>query len=178
MAVCDCLADTPIPGLARCLTCGTVENLPELSQATVAWYRPTSEEFSHPWQEMKTMPQALGKGDLAGRVASKLRGSHKAAQEALDAVLDSITEALKEGNAVTLTGFGSFDVRQIAARRVRAIRGKQKGEFVEVPAHKRAGFRAGTELARAVTGQEPARSRRTATAGQSERSVRTAGRSG
>jgi DNA-binding protein HU-beta len=99
------------------------------------------------------MPQALGKGDIIGRVASKLKSPHTEGSRALNAVLESITEALREGSPVTLTGFGTFDVRQIKARKVRAIRGKQAGQMVTVPEHKRPGFRAGTELARAVGGQ-------------------------
>ena len=96
------------------------------------------------------MAKALGKGDIIGRVASKLKSPHTEGSRALNAVLEAITEALREGNPVTLTGFGTFDVRQIRARKVRAIRGKQAGQMVTVPAHKRPGFRAGTELARAV----------------------------
>jgi nucleoid DNA-binding protein len=47
---------------------------------------------------------------------------------------------------VTLTGFGTFKVRTIGARNVRAIRGKQQGQLVSVPAHQRVGFRPGSGL--------------------------------
>jgi DNA-binding protein HU-beta len=83
-----------------------------------------------------------------------------AGRRALDAVLAALTEALREGHTVILTRFGTFDVRQMEARRVRAIRGPRMGQPVTVPAHRRAGFRPGAELARAVA--TPARRRRAA----------------
>ncbi len=99
------------------------------------------------------MAQVLGKGDIAARVATKLQGTHAEGARALNAVLDAIAEALSEGKNVTLTGFGTFEVRSISPRQVRAIRGNQAGQLVTVPAHKRPAFRAGTELQRAITGK-------------------------
>ena len=49
---------------------------------------------------------------------------------------------------MVLTGFGSFEVRQVKARRVRPIRGG--GGLMTVPAHKRVGFTAGAELSTAA----------------------------
>ena len=88
------------------------------------------------------------KSDLGARVAGKLGGSRAQGEAALNAVLHSIQEELAGGNKVVLTGFGSFDVRNVRATRVRAIRGGQEGNLITVPAHKRVGFKAGTELAR------------------------------
>jgi DNA-binding protein HU-beta len=92
-----------------------------------------------------------------------------AGRRALDAVLAALTEALREGHTVILTRFGTFDVRQMEARRVRAIRGPRMGQPVTVPAHRRAGFRPGAELARAVATPPPppARRRRRAPSGDS-----------
>ena len=106
------------------------------------------------------MPNALGRGDVAGRVAAKLGAPQAAGRRALDAVLAALTEALREGHTVTLTRFGTFDVRQMEARRVRAIRGPRMGQPVTVPAHRRAGFRPGAELARAVATPPPPPARR------------------
>jgi len=103
-------------------------------------------------QEVVSMVKGLGKGDIAARVSARLKTSRAEGARALDAVLDTITEALKEGQSVTLTGFGTFEVRDIKARKVRALRGRQAGQLVTVPAHKRPGFRAGHELRRAVAG--------------------------
>jgi DNA-binding protein HU-beta len=112
-----------------------------------------------PW-EVAAMPNALGRGDLAGRAAAKLGAPHADGRRALDAVLAALTDALREGHTVVLTRFGTFEVRRIGARRVRAIRGPQAGQLVTVPAHRRPGFRPGTELARAVNPPPPAPARR------------------
>ena len=102
------------------------------------------------------MPNALGRRDVAGRVAAKLGAPQAAGRRALDAVLAALTEALGAGHTVILTRFGTFDVRQMEARRVRAIRGPRMGQPVTVPAHRRAGFRPGAELAKAVNPPPPA----------------------
>ena len=92
----------------------------------------------------------LRKSDLTARVATKLEGSRAQGEAALNAVLDSIQEALSAGDRVVLTGFGSFEVRQVKARRVRPIRGGQAGSLITVPAHKRVGFTAGANLSAAA----------------------------
>ncbi|MCH8184880.1 MAG: HU family DNA-binding protein [Chloroflexi bacterium] len=89
---------------------------------------------------------------MSSRVAGKLNASGTQGEAALNAVLDSIQEALSGGNRVVLTGFGSFEVRQVKARRVRPIRGGQAGNLITVPAHKRVGFTAGAELSKAAQG--------------------------
>ena len=95
----------------------------------------------------------LRKGDLALRVATKLNGTRSSGDLALNAVLDSIRESLAAGDRVVLTGFGAFESRQVKEREVRAIRGKQAGQRVNVPAHKRVGFTPGSELTNAVRGR-------------------------
>lgn len=102
------------------------------------------------------MAETLGKGDLAGRVATKLKGSHTQGAAALNAVIATITEALEHGSRVSLTGFGTFEVREVGERQVRAIRGAQQGQMVTVKARKRPAFRPGTELQRAVAGEASA----------------------
>jgi len=92
----------------------------------------------------------LRKSDVTARVASKLGGSRAQGESALNAVLDCVQEALATNNRVVLTGFGSFEVRQVKARRVRPIRGGQAGSLITVPAHKRVGFTAGANLSAAA----------------------------
>ncbi len=92
----------------------------------------------------------IRKGDLALRVSLKLNGTRAAGDAALNAVLESITEAVASGDRVVLTGFGSFESRQVKERQVTAIRGPQAGQRINVPAHKRVGFTAGADLAGAV----------------------------
>ena len=88
----------------------------------------------------------LRKSDLTGRVATKLDGSKAQGEAALNAVLNSIQEALANGDRVVLTGFGSFSIRSVKARKVKPIRGNQAEGLITVPAHKRVGFTAGADL--------------------------------
>ena len=92
----------------------------------------------------------LRKSDLTTRVATKLGGSRAQGEAALNAVIVSIQDALASGDRVVLTGFGSFSVREVKARRVKPIRGGQAGRLITVPAHKRVGFTAGAELNKAA----------------------------
>ena len=93
----------------------------------------------------------LRKTDLVGRVSSKLGGTKAGADAALTAVLESVQEALAAGNKIVMTGFGTFEVREVKKRKVRPIRGG--GVIVEIPAHKRVGFVPGTNLKDAISGK-------------------------
>lgn len=92
----------------------------------------------------------LRKSDISGRIATGLGGSRSQGEAALKAVLDSIQDSIGSGDRVVLTGFGSFEVRQVKARKVRPIRGGQAGNLITVPAHKRVGFTAGAEQSKAA----------------------------
>lgn len=96
----------------------------------------------------------LRKNDMSARVAAKLGVSRSQGDEALNAVLDSIQEALANGDRVVLTGFGSFESRQVKERQVRVLRGREAGEKITIPAHKRVGFKPGSDLASAVRGKK------------------------
>ena len=99
------------------------------------------------------MANKLRKTDLAARVATRLSGSRAQGEAALNAVLASIQEALSNGDSVVLTGFGSFSVREVKARKVKPINpvpGGHPGELITVEAHKRVGFTAGKELNKAA----------------------------
>jgi DNA-binding protein HU-beta len=90
----------------------------------------------------------LRKSDITARVATRLGGSRAHGEAALSAVLGSIQSALESGDRVVLTGFGSFSLRSVKARRVKPIRGG--AGLIEVAAHTRVGFTAGAELNQAV----------------------------
>ena len=90
----------------------------------------------------------LRKGDMVQRVATALGGSRAQGEAALNAVLDSVQSALTSGDRVVLTGFGSFSVRQVKARRVKAIR---TGELITVKAHPKVGFTAGVGMNKLVS---------------------------
>lgn len=58
----------------------------------------------------------MNKSELIDAVASKIDISKAAAGRAIDAVLDSISDAVTKGDAVSLIGFGTFEARKRAAR--------------------------------------------------------------
>jgi len=84
---------------------------------------------------------------MSRRVAKSLGCSAARGEEVLNVVLEGITDAMRAGDKVVLTGFGTFEVVEVKARKVRPIRGANSGGLVEVPAHTRVRFRAGKTLA-------------------------------
>jgi DNA-binding protein HU-beta len=88
----------------------------------------------------------MNKGDLINEVA-KLVSTKKEAQEAVDCVFSSITGALKEGDTVTLVGFGSF---KVVERKARKGRNPQTGEEIDIKASKAPKFTPGQALKEAV----------------------------
>jgi DNA-binding protein HU-beta len=68
---------------------------------------------------------------------------------ALDAILSTLTDALKAGEKVTLTGFGNFEVRERAAR---TGRNPQTGAEMQIAASRAPAFKPGKALKDAVNG--------------------------
>ncbi|MHB8595958.1 MAG: HU family DNA-binding protein [Ktedonobacteraceae bacterium] len=89
----------------------------------------------------------VGRQELTKRIAQKTKLSQKQAADVLEATLETIREALKDGDEVRLVGFGSFKVRKSAARRGVNPRDRQP---IEVPAKDRVRFSPGKELSEAV----------------------------
>ena len=89
----------------------------------------------------------MNKSELIAEVATKAEITKKDAEAAVTAVIDAITESLKKGDKVQLVGFGSFEVKNRAARTGRNPRTK---EVVEIPASKVPVFKAGKALKDAV----------------------------
>ncbi|WP_182101766.1 HU family DNA-binding protein [Niallia taxi] len=89
----------------------------------------------------------MNKTDLINAVAETSELSKKDAGKAVDAVFDSILNALKNGDSVQLIGFGNFDVRERAARKGR---NPQTGEEIEISASRVPGFKPGKALKDAV----------------------------
>ncbi len=89
----------------------------------------------------------MNKSELIDAVASEAELSKADATRATDAVLDTITGALSKGDQVTLVGFGTFSVRDRAAR---TGRNPQTGETLQIKASKSPGFKAGKALKDAV----------------------------
>lgn len=89
----------------------------------------------------------MNKSDLVNNVAERSGLTKKAASEAVEAVLDSISDALANGSKVTLVGFGTFEVRERAARK--GIN-PATGQPIDIPASKVPAFKAGKSLREAV----------------------------
>ncbi len=86
----------------------------------------------------------MTKAELIAKIQEKAGLDSKAlADRALDATLESIKEALGNGDAVTLTGFGSFKVSTRAARKGR---NPQTGQEIDIPASKGVKFSVGKAL--------------------------------
>ena len=89
----------------------------------------------------------MNKPELVNAVAEKADFSKKDADKAVAAVLDSITDALAQGDKVQIVGFGTFEVR---ARAEKQGRNPKTGEAMIVPASNLPAFKAGKALKEAV----------------------------
>lgn len=87
------------------------------------------------------------KAELIESVMSAAELTKKDATLAVDAVLDTIQENLEKGEKVQLIGFGTFEVRERAARKGR---NPQTNEEIEIPASKVPAFKPGKALKDAV----------------------------
>jgi|TARA_B110000046_G_scaffold183623_1_gene220114 DNA-binding protein HU-beta len=89
----------------------------------------------------------MNKAELIDAVADSAELTKAAAGKALDAAIAAVTKALKNGDTVTLVGFGTFSVRKRAARMGRNPR---TGEPLKIKASKVPGFKAGKALKDAI----------------------------
>ncbi len=89
----------------------------------------------------------MNKTDLIDAIAESADISKAAAARALDGFVSAVTDALKKGDQVSLVGFGSFTVRERAAR---TGRNPQTGATINIKASKNPAFKAGKALKDAV----------------------------
>lgn len=89
----------------------------------------------------------MTKAELVANISKEAKIPKAAAEKALNAFASSVMKALKKGDKLTLTGFGTFSV---AKRRARAGRNPQTGKEIRIPATKVAKFKAGNLLKSAV----------------------------
>ncbi|GIN87119.1 transcriptional regulator [Heyndrickxia sporothermodurans] len=85
----------------------------------------------------------MNKTELINSVAEATELTKKDANKAVDALFSSIESALKNEDKVTLIGFGTFEVRERAARKGR---NPQTGEEIEIAASKIPAFKPGKSL--------------------------------
>ena len=89
----------------------------------------------------------MNKQELIENIATSADITKASAGRALDSMIDSITGSLKNGDSVVLVGFGTFSVRDRAAR---VGRNPQTGEEIQIKAAKVPAFKAGKALKDAV----------------------------
>ena len=89
----------------------------------------------------------MNKAELVEAIAEAADLPKAAAGRALDGMIDTITKALQDGDTVSVIGFGSFVVRDRAAR---SGRNPKTGETIQIAASKSPAFKAGKALKDAV----------------------------
>jgi DNA-binding protein HU-beta len=89
----------------------------------------------------------MNKQELIEAVAASADLSKADAGRAVEAVLNTVTDSLKRGQQVTLVGFGTFSVKDRAAR---TGRNPQTGQTIHIAASRVPGFKAGKALKDAV----------------------------
>ena len=89
----------------------------------------------------------MTKAELIATIGKDAKMSKASAEKAINAFTSAVTKALKKGDRLALTGFGTFSV---AKRRARSGRNPQTGKEIKIPATKIAKFKAGSLLKAAV----------------------------
>ena len=89
----------------------------------------------------------MNKSELVKAIADKTDVTKTKASEVLDAFMDTVTEALKNGDQIVLPGFGSFSTGN---RSERTGRNPQTGQAIKIKASRVAKFKAGKSLKEAV----------------------------
>ena len=89
----------------------------------------------------------MNKSELIAKIAEKSELSKKDAEKALNAFVDSVTDALVAGDKVVLVGFGSFETKKRAARKGK---NPQTGAVINIPAATVPAFKVGKGLKDAV----------------------------
>ncbi len=95
----------------------------------------------------------MKKSDLVDAIAGKAGVPKAQVQQMVDDVFDLIADGLSKGEKIDLRGFGTFSVRDSAAR---TGRNPQTGEAIQIPARRVPGFKPGKELKEKVNNKGPA----------------------
>ena len=89
----------------------------------------------------------MNKRDLIAQVAQDTGVTKSSAGAAVDSLLETITKALKKGDAITFVGFGTFKTTQ---RRARVAKNPRTGDAIKIPKRRVVRFTAGKALKSAV----------------------------
>lgn len=85
----------------------------------------------------------MSKSELVAVMAKRAGLSQNEAERALDAFWETVCEALRDGEKIQLVGYGTFEVRERAAR---TGRNPQTGETIDIPAGRAPAFKPGKIL--------------------------------
>jgi DNA-binding protein HU-beta len=89
----------------------------------------------------------MNKADIISKVHEALGGTRAEAERAVETVIDSVVNSLKDGNEVSVAGLGIFSAKM---RNARTGRNPRTGESIEIPAMRVPKFRASKALKDAV----------------------------
>src|SRR5437660_7623909 len=101
----------------------------------------------------------IGKDELIHQVAARAGMNLKETSKVIDAFTEVVCEDVAQGHEVRLMGFGTWNLREVAARNVKSIR---SGKQITIPARKRVGFSVGAVLSQAAQSEKPGLRTRTA----------------
>jgi DNA-binding protein HU-beta len=104
------------------------------------------------WQGGGAERRLMTKADLIDALANKLGMGKTEAERAVNIVLDDIINALKQGERVNISGFGTFSV---SARQARTGRNPKTGESIAISASRSAKFKPGKQLKDSLNTSEP-----------------------
>ncbi len=93
----------------------------------------------------------MRKSDLVKMVSQQVKQPETQVSAVVNATFNAIQNALANGDEVALTGFGTF---RISERGAREGRNPQTGERITIPSRKSPSFKPGTQLKRAVGGED------------------------
>ncbi len=85
----------------------------------------------------------MTKAEMVETVASKVDLPRAVAERAVNTVFEEVTEALKQGDKVNISGFGTFSISE---RKARTGRNPKTGETIQIAASRAAKFKAGKTL--------------------------------
>ena len=102
-----------------------------------------------PYKKIIQEEKLMKKQELVAAISQEAEISKKDADRALTAAINAITKALADGDKIQLVGFGTFEVRERAAR---TGKNPRTGEMIEIAASKVPAFKAGRALKDAVNG--------------------------
>ena len=89
----------------------------------------------------------IGKDELIHKIAAKAGTNLKETSKVIEAFTEVVREDIAQGHEVRLMGFGTWNLREVASRKVKSIRG---GNQITIPARKRVGFSVGAVLSQAA----------------------------